>query len=185
MFSNARSIIGLFPFIARVWGFPSVFLGPFSSIFQGDARPLRQKVLREKNLFPTSLSLGLRSGFTPRISIGPAGCRINRDYARRGWNRTYIQAFVRSSALLDPRGASGRAAPSIGHGHGRACVLLCFISTDAMCVALFLVLTGTEGFPRSPPPNCFRLLPSLQKSRHYYPRFRVVLNLLGLISGVR
>ena len=22
---------------------------------------------------------------TPRISIGPAGCRINRDYARRGW----------------------------------------------------------------------------------------------------
>jgi hypothetical protein len=21
----------------------------------------------------------------PRISIGPAGCRINRDYARRGW----------------------------------------------------------------------------------------------------
>ena len=22
---------------------------------------------------------------SPRISIGPAGCRINRDYARRGW----------------------------------------------------------------------------------------------------
>jgi len=22
---------------------------------------------------------------TSRISIGPAGCRINRDYARRGW----------------------------------------------------------------------------------------------------
>ena len=26
-----------------------------------------------------------RGGFPPRISIGPAGCRINRDYARRGW----------------------------------------------------------------------------------------------------
>ena len=22
---------------------------------------------------------------SPRISIGPTGCRINRDYARRGW----------------------------------------------------------------------------------------------------
>ena len=22
---------------------------------------------------------------SPRISIGPAGCRINRDYVRRGW----------------------------------------------------------------------------------------------------
>ena len=22
---------------------------------------------------------------TPRISIGPAGCRIDRDYVRRGW----------------------------------------------------------------------------------------------------
>jgi len=22
---------------------------------------------------------------SPQISIGPAGCRINRDYARRGW----------------------------------------------------------------------------------------------------
>jgi hypothetical protein len=26
---------------------------------------------------------GLRSGFNPRISIGPAGCRINRDYERK------------------------------------------------------------------------------------------------------
>ena len=30
-------------------------------------------------------NLGLRSVGTPRISIGPAGYRINRDYARRGW----------------------------------------------------------------------------------------------------
>jgi len=27
-------------------------------------------------------ALGLRSGSSPRISIGPAGCRINRDHAR-------------------------------------------------------------------------------------------------------
>ena len=54
--SNARSILGLFPFIApRVGSSVSVYLAPFSSIFRVDARPLRQKVLREKNLFPTSL----------------------------------------------------------------------------------------------------------------------------------
>ena len=27
-------------------------------------------------------ALGLWSGSSPRISIGPAGCRINRDHAR-------------------------------------------------------------------------------------------------------
>ena len=29
------------------------------------------------------MDLGVVS--SPRISIGPAGCRINRDHARRGW----------------------------------------------------------------------------------------------------
>ena len=54
--SNARSIIGLFLFIAPRLGFSlSVYLAPFSSIFRGDGRPLRQNGFREKNLFPTSL----------------------------------------------------------------------------------------------------------------------------------
>ena len=33
---------------------------------------------------------------SPRISIGPAGCRINRDYARRGW-ATGRRADVRAT----------------------------------------------------------------------------------------
>ena len=56
--SNARSNIGLFPFIAPRLGFSlSVYLAPFSSIFRGDARTLRQNGFREKNLFPTTLSI--------------------------------------------------------------------------------------------------------------------------------
>jgi hypothetical protein len=39
--SNARSILGLFPFIVPNLGFSlSVYLAPFSSIFRGDGRTL-------------------------------------------------------------------------------------------------------------------------------------------------
>ena len=48
-------------------------------------RPGPPTVSRRPRSGPHYSSLGLRSVGTPRISIGPAGYRINRDYARRGW----------------------------------------------------------------------------------------------------
>ena len=34
---------------------------------------------------PASVTQDLKGVSSPRISKGPAGCRINRDFARRGW----------------------------------------------------------------------------------------------------
>ena len=64
--------------------------------------------------------LGLRSVFTPRISIGPAGYRINRDYARRGWatetgNPKF--AILASPALRGvPQRCVGRARSALPSG---------------------------------------------------------------------
>ena len=56
----------------------------------------------------------------PRISIGPAGCRINRDYARRGWatetgNPKF--AILASPALRGvPQRCVGRARSALPSG---------------------------------------------------------------------
>ena len=57
-----------------------------------------------------SAHLGVVS--TPRVSTGPAGCRISRDYARRGWAaKTSREGRIRkdySFFFLEPRVTEAR-----------------------------------------------------------------------------
>ena len=64
-------------------------------------------------------TVGLRSVCTPRISIGPAGYHINRDYARRGGGGRLQCANIYNAYTRADKWPAGDAAGKVRGGEGR------------------------------------------------------------------